>query len=84
MNEGMFQDVLEVLLNAEVDFILIGGLAGIAHGAARATFDVDVVYSRNPDNLVRLARAFSTHHPYLRGAPRGCHSASTSQGSRQG
>ena len=30
------------------DFILIGGLAAAVHGAARATYDVDVLYSRTP------------------------------------
>lgn len=71
MSERIFQDVLTALLDAKVDFILIGGLAGIAHGAARATFDVDVVYSRSEGNIIRLASAMAPHHPYLRGAPPG-------------
>jgi hypothetical protein len=54
-----------------VDFIVVGGLAAAAHGAARVTYDLDVVYSRRADNLVRLARALERVHPYLRGAPPG-------------
>jgi hypothetical protein len=37
----------------------------------RVTTDVDVVYSRNADNVARLAEALKRHHPYLRGAPPG-------------
>jgi predicted nucleotidyltransferase len=67
----MFRDLLGMLSSADVEFILIGGLAAIAHGTSRATFDVDVVYSRAPENIQRLAHALESHHPYLRGAPPG-------------
>jgi hypothetical protein len=42
-----------------------------AHGAARLTYDVDIVYSRDPDNLRRLATALQPYQPYLRGVPPG-------------
>ncbi len=63
--------IIACLRNAGVDFILIGGLAGVIHGAARVTYDVDVVYSRTPANIARLAAALQPHSPYLRGAPPG-------------
>ena len=56
---------------AGTDFILIGGLAAAVHGAARATYDVDVLYSRTPDNVGRLVVALTPLRPYLRGAPPG-------------
>lgn len=71
MNTAMFRDLLKVLSGAEIDFILVGGLAGIVHGLARATYDVDVVYSRSEENIRRLANALASYHPYLRGAPPG-------------
>ena len=46
-------------------------MAAILHGAARVTFDVDVVYSRTHDNIERLTTAFAPHRPYLRNAPSG-------------
>ena len=46
-------------------------MAGAAHGLARATYDLDVVYSRSPANLERLAAALSPLAPYPRGAPAG-------------
>ena len=66
-----FKDLLTILATHEVEFILIGGVAGVLHGAARATYDVDVVYNRTPENIEKLARALAPHKPYLRGAPPG-------------
>ena len=43
----------------------------MAHGSARATVDVDVVYCRTAENIDRLARCLQSHAPYLRGAPKG-------------
>ena len=50
---------------------MIGGVAGIAHGAARTTLDLDVVYRRTPENLTRIIDALSPILPYPRGAPPG-------------
>jgi len=66
-----FAGILRVLLQNKVEFILVGGVAAVAHGSARATFDVDVVYARSRDNMARLAEAISPLEPYLRGAPPG-------------
>lgn len=40
-------------------------------GLARATYDVDVGYARDVENLRRLVTALEPVHPYLRGAPPG-------------
>lgn len=66
-----FSELLPLLANHGVEFILVGGGAAIAHGSARMTLDVDVVYSRSPENILRLADALTRHQPYLRGAPPG-------------
>jgi len=63
--------LLEVLHGADVEFILIGGVAANLHGSARATFDVDVVYARQGENIHRLVAALAPFRPYLRGAPPG-------------
>lgn len=60
-----------MLVGSGVELILIGGVAGFAHGSARLTQDIDFVYRRNEENLMRLAEALKPHHPYLRGAPPG-------------
>jgi predicted nucleotidyltransferase len=64
-----FEGLLKILRDANVEFILVGGMAAIAHGAARVTFDLDVVYNRAPSNLARLANALEPLRPRVRGAP---------------
>src|SRR5436190_24261688 len=66
-----FREILELLTRNDVECILIGGLAAMAHGTARATLDVDVVYARKRENIRRLATALAPYKPYLRGAPAG-------------
>lgn len=56
---------------ANVDFILVGGVAAAAHGSPRSTQDVDVVYRRGTDNLEALVAAIGPLQPALRGAPPG-------------
>ncbi len=52
-----FLRILEVLTAHHVDFIVVGGVSAVLHGAPVATFDLDVVHSRQPKNLHRLLRA---------------------------
>ena len=66
-----FDRLLQCLSVAKVEFVIVGGVAAVAHGSARTTQDLDVVYSRDPTNLERLVSALSPHKPYLRGAPPG-------------
>jgi hypothetical protein len=61
--------ILRELLEHEVDFVLVGGLAGIARGSAYPSYDVDIAYGRERENLVRLAAALSDLDARLRGAP---------------
>ena len=71
MSSTDFEGLLRRLLEGGVDFILVGGLAATVHGSARATFDIDIVYSRSDANLNRLIQALGPLDPYLRGAPPG-------------
>lgn len=63
--------LLRSLADAGVSFVLVGGVAARAHGSARITQDIDVCYSRSPENLNRVVRSLAPFKPYLRGAPRG-------------
>ena len=49
--------LLRDLTAHEVRFILIGGMAVIAHGYARSTKDVDIVYETSAGNCARLSAA---------------------------
>jgi hypothetical protein len=66
-----FRALLSLLVDARVEFILVGGLAAVAHGSARSTQDIDVVYARGDENLQRVVSALANRSPYLRGAPPG-------------
>jgi predicted nucleotidyltransferase len=66
-----FPALIRLFAQGGVEFIIVGGMAATAHGSARLTQDLDLVYRRTPDNIARLAAALAPHAPYLRGAPRG-------------
>jgi hypothetical protein len=49
-------DLLLALTGAQVEFVVIGGVAVGVHGFVRATKDLDIVPDPSPANLARLAR----------------------------
>jgi len=51
------QEILRVLDEHRVHYVLIGGLAAVLHGAAHVTTDVDVVPEEARANLERLSGA---------------------------
>lgn len=52
-------ELLDVLRRHEVDFIVVGGVCAVLHGAPVATFDLDIVHRRETDNLARLEAALT-------------------------
>lgn len=61
--------LIVLLADREVDFVLIGGAAGVVQGSSYPTYDVDVAYARDRPNLERLAGALEAVGARLRGAP---------------
>jgi Nucleotidyl transferase AbiEii toxin, Type IV TA system len=57
MSEPSLATILATLVEHEVDFVLIGGLAAVAHGSRRVTRDIDLVVAPEDSNLARLERA---------------------------
>ncbi len=60
MNEAPktdFLSILRTLVEHQVDFIIVGGVCAVIHGAPIATFDLDVVHSREATNIARLLKA---------------------------
>ena len=66
-----FRALIRLLAQAPVEFIIVGGAAATAHGSARLTEDLDIVYRSTSENVSRLVRALAPYEPYLRGAPPG-------------
>lgn len=55
MIEAAFDQLLRRLSEADVEFVLIGGLAVNAWGVVRGTKDVDIVVATDIENLKRVA-----------------------------
>lgn len=66
-----FEKAIQVLCDADVEFVVIGGLSATLHGSVRVTYDLDICYSRNTVNLRRLVVALAPFHPRPRGFPVG-------------
>jgi hypothetical protein len=63
------EELLRCLQRHDVDFVVIGGLAGMVLGSAYPSYDLDIAYERAPMNLDRLAAALRDLGATLRGAP---------------
>lgn len=54
-----FREILQVLNDHQVEFIVVGGVAAVIHGAPTTTFDLDTLVRLNEANAERLAKALS-------------------------
>ena len=50
-------EICAILADEGVEFVLIGGFAAIIHGSPLPTEDIDLIPSRSPANIERLALA---------------------------
>jgi predicted nucleotidyltransferase len=55
LNEPAFDELLRRLAEADVEFVVVGGLALNAWGVVRGTKDVDVVIATASENIRRVA-----------------------------
>lgn len=68
MPELDIRGILGELVEENVEFLVIGGLAVGYHGVVRATKDVDVVPASDPANLEKLARVLKRLDAKIEGA----------------
>jgi len=54
-----FLEILRVLTRRRVDFIIVGGVSAVLHGAPVSTFDLDILHARDPENIARLMSALA-------------------------
>lgn len=64
-----FLNLLERLARAGVDFVIVGGFAGVVHGCTYVTQDIDLCCDFSPANLLALQRGISDLHPVHRMTP---------------
>ena len=65
-----FLNLLGRLVKADVDFVIIGGFAGVVHGCTYVTQDIDICCDFSPTTLLALQRAISDLHPVHRMTPK--------------
>ncbi len=62
-------DILSRLIDRRVEFVVVGGLAGIVHGSSIVTEDVDVCAPLTEANLTRILDALEELEPRFRMSP---------------
>jgi len=60
MNLEAFENIARALEQGDVRYLVAGGLAVVAHGYGRMTFDVDLVVQLKSDNVVRAFEALAS------------------------
>ncbi|KAB2842619.1 hypothetical protein F9K50_01645 [bacterium] len=63
---GNFKRFFSALVENQVEFLLIGGVAAIGHGMTHSTNDLDICYKRSPENFRAIVKALGPSHPRLR------------------
>jgi len=64
-----FLNLLERLVKAGVDFVIVGGFAGVVHGCTYVTQDIDICCDFSTANLLALQTAISDLDPVHRMTP---------------
>jgi len=60
------QALIEALLDAGIEFIVVGGAAAVLHGAPTMTQDLDIVHRRTVENVDRFAALLERLDAYIR------------------
>ncbi len=63
-------EVIQLLSRHGVQFIVVGMTAGVLQGAPAVTFDLDILYSREAENIARLLLALEELEAVFRGDDR--------------
>lgn len=58
--------ICQILNEEGVAYVIVGGFASVVHGSSLPTQDIDVVPSRQPENLDRLGRALQRMNAMIR------------------
>jgi hypothetical protein len=62
-------ELMRRLISSDVEFVLVGGFAAVAHGVTLVTRDVDICCRFSDGNLKRIEKAFADLHPVHRSRP---------------
>jgi len=70
MPRARFAEILRILAENEVEFIVVGMAAGILQGVPLTTVDLDLVHRRSPENVQRLLGVLAALDATYRHDPR--------------
>jgi hypothetical protein len=63
-------ELIELLCRHRVEFIVVGMTSAVLQGAPALTFDLDIVYARDDDNVTRLLQVLGEIGALFRNDPR--------------
>ena len=55
--------LLKILVDEKIDFVVVGGLAAVFHGASQITFDVDICLLMTQETIQRLKKCLAPYNP---------------------
>jgi hypothetical protein len=61
-----FELMIRVMTRCNVRFIVVGGICAVLHGAPLTTYDLDLVHSREPENIDNVLKALEELDAYYR------------------
>jgi hypothetical protein len=61
--------ILNRLISEQVQFVIVGGFAAVAHGSTIVTKDLDICIPFSLENVARLEAALGPLHPVHRLTP---------------
>lgn len=64
------EPTIQTLVENDVEFVVVGGVAITAYGSGYITQDLDFCYSRSSSNLKKIVNALAPFSPRLRGFPK--------------
>lgn len=67
MPQELITQLLVELSTADVEFIVVGGVAAVLQGAPITTADLDIVHRRTPENITKLLEVLLRLDAYCRG-----------------
>lgn len=61
--------LLQVLIDNKIEFVLVGGFAGVVHGSSLVTRDLDICALITPEHIEKLRRCLKAYNPTHRMTP---------------
>ena len=63
-------DLLKVLMDSKIEFVLIGGYASVVYGSTMVTRDLDICALVTPEQIEKLRQCLKDFHPKHRMTPK--------------